>query len=356
MSVLFTNAFSNKTDRSSITKQTRYPSINASVGIIESLTIVNADTDTDIGPLNDQDTVYLSSGITIRANVSGNVNSVYFVVLRPDGTGAGSIESKAPFSLGGDTNGDYDSWNFLSPKVYTVTATPFSEKSMGGEQGPTVTVQFTTIKDSAKGAVVSFTLINANSDLDIRTLNLIDTIYTSPDVNVRVNVSPNPLVGSVEIFYGANFHRIESKAPYSVAGDNNGDYASWNLTPGTYNLTAIPYSDKFGNGTQGFPLSIQLTVIELPVPIRFSATMPEESKDLVYPNPAQDKIWVEAEDLTGKSLTVQVISEMGNVIMEDKLTLKSSPIELNINDLTSGLYMIYIYGEGNKRVHKFAKK
>ena len=67
---------------------------------------------------------------TVIAHFSGDVGSVHL-----ETTGRSKVENAAPYSLTGDHGGDYRSaW---SPSVgwHTVTATPYSRRSLGGDTG-----------------------------------------------------------------------------------------------------------------------------------------------------------------------------------------------------------------------------
>jgi len=90
---------------------------------VTGFTLVNADTDSDIGPLNDGDTINLTvvgTSLSIRADVSGSVSSVRFGL---DGNPNYRTENVAPYALAGDSSGDYHPWT-PSLGSHTVVATP----------------------------------------------------------------------------------------------------------------------------------------------------------------------------------------------------------------------------------------
>lgn len=79
-------------------------------------------------------------------------------------------------------------------------------------------------------------------------------------LNIRAYTSPES-VGSVR--FGINeitTFRLESVAPYALAGDTGGVYNHWPVSPGTYILSATPYSSASGTGTAGTPLTLQIIV------------------------------------------------------------------------------------------------
>ncbi|MEM7102872.1 MAG: DUF5060 domain-containing protein [Bacteroidota bacterium] len=124
---------------------------------------------------------------------------------------------------------------------------------------------FVTISCFSQIEVLSFTLVDASTDIDIGPLQNNDTIdlssLNSTDLNIRANTNPAE-VGSVVFAYDGNPNfQTESVAPYALAGDNAGDYAAWTPTVGTHVLVATPYSLSGGGGVAGTSLSIQFVVI-----------------------------------------------------------------------------------------------
>ena len=123
------------------------PSVSAQA--VTSFTLVNADTDSDIGPLEDGDVIDLATlptrNLNVRANTSGQVGRVTFGY---DGDGDFRTESVAPFALAGDTNGDYYAW---TPTVgdHTLEAMPYAPG--GGQAGSALAVAFTVIDDGGGG-------------------------------------------------------------------------------------------------------------------------------------------------------------------------------------------------------------
>lgn len=106
-----------------------------------------------------------------------------------------------------------------------------------------------------------FTLVNADTDEDIQQLNEADIIAIDENTNINIRYNPLETPGSVVFKVDDVATRTETAPPYSLAGDVNGDYAPWQqANPGTYKLTAIPYSEAGGNGTAGEALIINFTI------------------------------------------------------------------------------------------------
>ncbi len=111
---------------------------------VTGFTLVNAQTDRDIGPLLDGGTIDLAKTggrLNVRADVSGKVASVRFDL---NGQRNYLTENVAPYALGGDTNGDYRG-STPSPGKHTLTATPYPQKGAAGPAGKRLSVTFTVV-------------------------------------------------------------------------------------------------------------------------------------------------------------------------------------------------------------------
>jgi ELWxxDGT repeat protein/uncharacterized repeat protein (TIGR03803 family) len=105
-----------------------------------SLTLVNADSEQDIQMLHDGDVVHLSAHMNynIRFDPVSAPGSVVFkhqgVIVRR--------ENAAPYSLGGDSNGNYLAWNGATPGSHKIEATPFSGPNGTGTAAPSLIITF----------------------------------------------------------------------------------------------------------------------------------------------------------------------------------------------------------------------
>jgi hypothetical protein len=119
---------------------------------------------------------------------------------------------------------------------------------------------------STPNQVVSFTLVNAATDKDIKPLvngDVVNLSVTGTSLSIRANVGGS--VGSVRFALDGNTnYRLENSAPYSLAGDDSGDYSVWTPALGGHSLTATPYSAQGGTGTVGVPLTVGFTVTNTP--------------------------------------------------------------------------------------------
>ncbi len=117
---------------------------------ITSYTLVNAGTDTDIGPLTEGMTLDLAKlprGLNVRANTTGPAKSVR---LTFDNTKR--LELQAPWALFGDWFGDYVAGN-LGDGSHTITAQAFTGTSGSGTPGPLNILHIKVINQPPSGVL-----------------------------------------------------------------------------------------------------------------------------------------------------------------------------------------------------------
>ena len=127
--------------------------VNPQVGYaVQSLTLINADTDLPISgwnPISNGATLNLATlptaNLNIRADTVGTIGSVRFGL---DGNANFHTENVVPYALFGDGGGDYAAGSF-DIGSHTITATPFSASGGNGVPGGTWTIEFTVIDDPA---------------------------------------------------------------------------------------------------------------------------------------------------------------------------------------------------------------
>jgi PKD repeat protein len=212
----------------------------------------------------------------------------------------------------------------------------------------TVTI---TVNDPAQqDSVVSFTLINADTDLPVAgfdplndgaTLNL----ATLPTRNLNIRANTNPAtVGSVKFGYDSNpNYRTENAAPYALAGDSSGNYNPWTPTVGSHTLTATPYTGSGATGTAGNALTINFTVIDdggnqPPTAVNDSASVNEDSSVTI-------NVLANDTDPDSDPLTVVSVQDPGNgtAVKNGDNTITYTP-NADYNGADSFTYTI---GDGN---------
>jgi N-acetylneuraminic acid mutarotase len=119
------------------------------VGTVAGLTLVNAATDADVGPLATGATVDFAGGATfsVRADVAAGAAPVGSVQFLLDGQLI-RTESSVPFSVAGDTAGDYAPWA-VATGSHTLTALPFAGADATGDVGSPLTVTITVANAGA---------------------------------------------------------------------------------------------------------------------------------------------------------------------------------------------------------------
>ena len=70
-------------------------------------------------------------------------------------------------------------------------------------------------------------------------------------------------MGSVKVQHNGQVS-VENVAPYSLAGDTNGEFNPADLSVGVHTLTVTPYSRSNLGGTPGTPLTITFAVVDNP--------------------------------------------------------------------------------------------
>lgn len=236
---------------------------------VVSFTLINADTDQAIQTITNGVTLNLATLPTKNLNIRANTNPtiVGSVVLRLSGAQSHTqTETAAPYALFEDVSGNYKAW---TPAVgsYTLLGTPYSAAGGGGTAGTVLSISFkvTNSTPTTGQQVVSFTLINADTDQAIQTiangatLNL--ATLPTKNLNIRANTNPST-VGSVKfVLSGAQSRtQTETTAPYALYPDASGNYSAWTPATGNYTLRATPYSAAGGGGTAGTALSINFAV------------------------------------------------------------------------------------------------
>ncbi|MBS1775723.1 MAG: T9SS type A sorting domain-containing protein [Bacteroidetes bacterium] len=74
----------------------------------------------------------------------------------------------------------------------------------------------------------------------------------------------------------------------------------------------------------------------------------------LYPNPANDKLFVELpQDFTGTHVVFNIYDASGKLVYQLKHPLQMTPVELNIAALAAGNYFVHIGTENNSAVAKF---
>ncbi|MDQ3291844.1 MAG: hypothetical protein M3Q05_11205, partial [Bacteroidota bacterium] len=156
-----------------------------SIAEVESFTLLNADSDTDIQTLTNGSTLNLATlptkNLNIRANTgSGTISSLTFKL-----SGAQSLvksETSAPFILFGASGNDYSPW-LPATGSYSLTATP----SANDQVGASLTVNFTVINQSS------------GNQMPVASAGVNSTVYL-PASSFTLNGSGTDVDGSISAY------------------------------------------------------------------------------------------------------------------------------------------------------------
>ncbi|UOQ96692.1 T9SS type A sorting domain-containing protein [Hymenobacter sp. 5317J-9] len=249
---------------------------SARAATVTGFVLVNADTDLDIFALTPGMTVDLNTLPTRNLNIRADVDTspVGSVTFELSGAQAQvATENVPPYALFSDVAGDYFAWTPLLGS-YTLTATPYDGGSGTGAAGTPLTLSFSVVDSGV--AVTSFTLVNADTDLDLIPLTNGMVLHLGElpanGLNIRANVQL-PAAGSVEFSLSGAQTQVatENVPPYALFSDVAGDYFAWFPTPGSYTLTATPYATANGTGAAGTPLTLTFSVSASPLPVQLTS-------------------------------------------------------------------------------------
>ncbi len=238
---------------------------------------------------------------------------------------------------------------------------------------PTSTSFSLTVNAPATGQrVVSFSLVNADTDKDLQplsngaSLNL--ATLTTKNLNIRANTNPAKVGSVVFILTGPlgggkqirNF--TEGVAPYTLFGDINGNYNAWVPAVGTFSLKATPFSAGGGVGTAGSALTISFTVINQAAVGMASEALPVvHPRLLAYPNPLSDgrfKVWL-SEAFQG-AVSYVLVSQSGIILTQGQLTLNQPesilPFDLSRQMGIPGVYYLRLDGKNLKGLIKLERQ
>lgn len=116
---------------------------------INRFVLVNADTDTDIGPLRHGDILNMNElpqNLSVRAEAS-NLYAAESVTFGYDDNPSIRTENAAPYTIAGDSSGDYAAFDFGETGNHTIRATPFSGDDGSGSGGGSRDITFTVLAE-----------------------------------------------------------------------------------------------------------------------------------------------------------------------------------------------------------------
>ncbi|MEM8897476.1 MAG: kelch repeat-containing protein [Bacteroidota bacterium] len=193
-------------------------------------------------------------------------------------------------------------------------------------------------------------LVNADTDQDIMEITDGMTIYLG-DIQSEIAIRAQEenctfTVNSItlDLTGEEDFYREESKAPWALFGDSNGNFSPWDAEVGSYNLKATPYSEKKAKGTVGEIKEVNFVVSNgnapavdpNPTPITNQPPVITLTSDISTNNVQEgDDITLTANASDSDGMVTSVNFFNGNNLIGNKT---SSPFELTISSLSPGTY------------------
>lgn len=148
-------------------------------------------------------------------------------------------------------------------------ATPTPTSTPESTATPTPTPTSTDGQTGDGPFIESFILVDSATNQDIRPLADGDTIDLAVNPNMTVRVATQPAaVGSVQFTldgsttYPDGTLRRENVTPYSLNGDNNGNFNVWTPSLGQHTIEAVAYSEADGGGTTGPKKTLTLNIVQ----------------------------------------------------------------------------------------------
>jgi len=201
----------------------------------------------------------------------------------------------------------------------TDTPTPTATALSTATIIPSVTVTHTPVPTPTDvyAYVAGFTLVNAETDTDIRPLvdgDVISLAGTGTDqLSIRANIVPQS-VGSVVFDYNGTIrYRVENVYPYTLGGNNGSDYHPWVSSLGEHVLWALPYEGADGNDAAGVGAGLRFTVVEAIIPTPTALT--DTVVDVPTSPPVQPVIHWPRHD-SGTAYRIVVHNDQQSIIMD----------------------------------------
>ncbi len=206
-----------------------------------------------------------------------------------------------------------------------------------------------------QNTITGFTLINADNNSEVGALTDGDVIdlRTLGTSYLSFAAQTNPeVVGSVALgLDGPVFvTRTENVAPYTMFGDIPNLFFGRTMVPGSYTLTATPYTERFKRGEAGETRQIQFTIVA-----------EDTMLAVVAPNPIMnDEIVVNFDAVTAPTqVSYRLINSMGTTLDRGQLIINTGENSLRIDASTTlvekGIYYLIVVTNGQQQILKVLK-
>ncbi len=229
----------------------------------------------------------------------------------------------------------------------------------------------TTVPDNG---IANFTLINADTDQPLGNLTngqqLTLSQYPTVNFNISAEAQHPATVKSVaiEVYLNGNLLRrnVQNDAPFSLFGDNQGDYKNWQPATGTYRIKATPYSVVNKGGQTGQSLEITFTVTANQSGSRLVSynekgksqldeiTTKDERAFAIYPNPTEGVLQAMYTGTAADPLILTIYNVLGQVVMQKSAT-GTLQMEIDLGSQPAGMYTAVLLHGSQKDIRKIIK-
>ncbi|MEM9793482.1 MAG: Ig-like domain-containing protein, partial [Pseudomonadota bacterium] len=207
--------------------------------------------------------------------VEGRDVTVYAVTA--DGTEVGSmrlslsgngsrVENVTPYSLSGDTDGDFLEGTGMEPGSYTLDVSAFDGSDAKGALIGGTSISFEVVEAPASQIRAFLADADTNETLmEVTNGGTIDrTALGDRDLTIYATAEAEAAVESMMISgAGGGIQRTENVEPYAIFGDTDGDFFSGGGLPGQkYSLTFDAFSADKGKGKLIDTLEVDLNFVD----------------------------------------------------------------------------------------------
>lgn len=141
-----------------------------------------------------------------------------------------------------------------------------------------------------------------------------------------------------------------------TAGDDPWQRIEYDLTPyaGQVFDVTLQACNRFSDKVQGQGDNVFIDNVEITSSVSASHIMVNRGI-IVFPNPVKDVINLKIAELTNNS-TYEIINTNGKVVLQGTISPESKLVNINCENLVSGIYVVRVVSEGNKvMTAKFVK-
>lgn len=244
---------------------------------------------------------------------------------------------------------------FENSRFCSMKVRPFFQKPEDCEEEAEVLITSFTLIDVTTGEPISgYDPIPDGADIDISKL-------PSDSITIKANTFPESL-GSVRLRLTDEdreqrlINRLENFPPYALFANRDSLFNSWNPTPPplgvNFKVEAIPFTKPFGRGEQGIPLTLSLKFINnAPPPVDIIEETQSEVSFVVYPNPSEGTIVIEAiKDIQPANLLIY--DQKGDLIYQKNVSGDFTE-QINVNRLPKGEYYAKIVNSKGTKIKRF---